>query len=69
MAPHAFLDHAAVRFVQLVTDANRRADGLQHRLAAAGREVLAKHAGSGYRRPLIKRLATLTLNAMEGVDA
>lgn len=69
LSPHAFLDHAAVRFEKLVSDANGGTDGLRHRLAAAGREVLAKHAGTGYRRPLIKRLATLTLNAMEGVDA
>jgi len=29
--------------------------------------VLAEHAGSGYRRPLMKRLATIALDTMEEV--
>ncbi|MHB8644264.1 MAG: BREX system ATP-binding domain-containing protein [Thermomicrobiales bacterium] len=35
---------------------------------AAGAAVLAEHVGSGYRRPLMKRLATIALATIEGVD-
>ncbi len=37
------------------------------RMDEAGMAVLAEHAGSGYRRPLMKRLATVALDTMEGV--
>jgi hypothetical protein len=30
--------------------------------------VLMEHAGSGYRRPLMKRLATVALDTMEGAE-
>lgn len=36
-------------------------------MEAAGMAVLLEHADSSYRRPLMKRLATIALNTMEGV--
>lgn len=69
LEPSGFLEQAATRFEQLVVEAGCQPDGLRNRFLAAGRQVLARQAGSGYRRPLIKHLATLSLHAMEGAGA
>ena len=67
--PEAFLEHAAVRFSRIpngLRDADR--ESLRSELVRAGAEVLEKHAGSGYRRPLMKQLAATTLARMEDIE-
>ena len=66
--PDAFLEHAAARFSGIpngIPDADRHS--LHMALVRAGAEVLQKHAGSGYRRPLMKQLAAVTLAWMEDI--
>ena len=65
-APEAFLDGVAGRLERLVVECGGAADGLGEVLRAEGSGVLAEHAGSGYRRPLMKRLAALTLARLDG---
>jgi len=60
-APEAFLAGIAARLVDLAAAAGAATDGLADALHAAGQAVLAEHAGEGYRRPLMRRLAALTL--------
>jgi len=64
-APEAFLDGIAARLVELAATAGTPTDGLAAALHAAGEAVLAEHAGAGYRRPLLRRLAALTLERMD----
>lgn len=67
--PEAFLEHAAARFSGIpygLRDADR--ESLRTELVRAGAEVLEKHAGSGYRRPLMKQLAATTLARMEDIE-
>ena len=67
--PCAFLEQAAARFSAIpngLGDAGRRS--LQLELVRAGEAVLENHAGSGYRRPLMKQLAAVTLARMEGFE-
>lgn len=67
--PYAFLEQAATRFSGIpngLGDAGRRS--LQAELVRAGEAILENHAGSGYRRPLVKQLAALTLAKMEGLE-
>ena len=46
---------------RLVAESGGATGGLAEQLAAAGTAVLLEHAGAGYRRPLMKQLATLAL--------
>jgi len=58
--PDDFLRGAVTRFVQLVGHCGGDAGGLEAELMDAGNEELMEQAGSGYRRPLMKRLATIS---------
>ncbi len=61
-----FLCAAASRFGMIPHDLTPdRRRNLSKELLTAGQEVLAEHAGAGYRRPLVKRLASITLRHME----
>ncbi len=64
-APEDFLDGIAARLVALVAETGVPSDGLDAALHEAGRAVLAEHAGAGYRRPLMRRLAALALERVE----
>lgn len=65
--PDEFLDAAVERLVQITgTLGHDRGDELQELLMREGQDVLGAHAGTGYRRPLMKRLATVALDRMEG---
>jgi hypothetical protein len=64
--PEDFLEGIAARLVELAAAAGAPTDGLVGALHDAGEAVLAEHAGTGYRRPLLRRLAAL---ALEQIDA
>jgi hypothetical protein len=59
-SPEDFLDSAAERLAELAIACGAEVDGLHQRLLSAGRAVLEENAGTGYRRPLMKALASLT---------
>jgi hypothetical protein len=59
--PEDFLAAVSAVFCRLVAESGGATDGLAEQLAAAGAAVLLGHAGAGYRRPLMKQLATLAL--------
>lgn len=63
--PGDFLRGAVERFVLLVGHCGGDESGLKGALMDAGNEALAEQAGSGYRRPLMKRLATISLQRLE----
>ncbi len=56
----AFLDGMVDRIAALLDHCGVELNGQAAGLRDAGKEVLAQNAGSGYRRDLVKRLATLT---------
>ena len=65
-----FLEAALVQFRSLLLDAGcdrARVEHVMGQMSAEGDAVLESQAGAGYRRPLMKRLATLALGAMEEV--
>ncbi len=62
-----FVREAAQRFVQLVGQCGRNAAGLEEQLVSEGLKVLNEHAGSGYRRFLMKRFATIAADRLEGM--
>lgn len=67
--PEDFLDAAVARLAALLAGCGCDPVAVvaaTTRMDAAGMTVLAEHAGSGYRRPLMKRLATIVLDTMEG---
>lgn len=67
--PDEFLEHAATRFCSIPNSLNDSARKALHReLVRVGATVLEKHAGSGYRRPLMKQLAALTLTKLEDLE-
>jgi hypothetical protein len=65
--PEAFVRSASRRFEQLVRQCGATPNGLSGRFVSAGMKVLEGHAGVGYRRPLIKSLATLALEHLGGI--
>ncbi len=56
-----FVDAAVTRFVELAGRIEVGVPDLERRLAAEGQAVLQTNAGGGYRRELMKRLATVVL--------
>jgi hypothetical protein len=67
-APEDFLAGIAARLTDLVAATGTPTDGLAEALHAGGDAVLAEHAGAGYRRPLMRRLAALTLERMDATS-
>ncbi len=64
--PHEFLSAMVDRLATLVGEARgTEPDSLRKDLEREGLDVLNAHAGAGYRRPLMKRLAAVTLGRME----
>jgi hypothetical protein len=63
--PEEFLEEAAHRFSLLVEQQGVPSNGLRHELRKNGRSILELHAGSGFRRPLMKQLASITLRRLE----
>ena len=63
--PEEFLAQAAGVVARLVGDCGGATDGLAETLRAEGAGVLLEHAGAGYRRPLMKRLAALALARLD----
>jgi hypothetical protein len=61
-----FLRQAAQRVVQLVEHCGGQTAGLERRLVNEGHDVLAAQAGSGYRRLLMKRMAAIAAEHLEG---
>lgn len=61
-----FLRQASLRIVHLVNCCGGQGLELEARLLAEGAEVLAGQAGSGYRRVLMKRLAAIAAEHLEG---
>jgi hypothetical protein len=69
--PEDFLDAVRERLASLLTRCGCDAVAVAAaaaRMGEAGAVVLMEHAGSGYRRPLMKRLATVALYTMEGAE-
>ena len=60
-----FLKQAVIRLTQLVVHCGGDVDGLEDRLHHEGNEVLREHAGSDFRRPLMKRLATVAFMRLD----
>jgi len=65
LGPEAFVGAAADRMCQLAEQCQPTAPDLLDRLTTEGHDVLRRHAGTGFRRPLMKRLATVTLQVLE----
>ncbi|MFN8517275.1 MAG: BREX system ATP-binding domain-containing protein [Thermomicrobiales bacterium] len=63
--PEDFLAQIATRLTDLVAATGQSITDLYPALHAAGTAVLAEQAGSGYRRPLMRRLAALTLERLD----
>lgn len=61
-----FLAQAVERLGQLVAHCMGDVNGLEDRLRIEGDKILFDHVGSGYRRLLMKRLATVALDRLEG---
>jgi len=59
--PEAFLAEVANRLARAAEACGADVSGLTEELLAQGRAELAHHAGSGFRRPLLKRLASLAV--------
>lgn len=66
--PEDFLAGIAARLTSLVAGAGVPADGLDVVLHRAGDAILAEQAGAGYRRPLMKQLATLALDRLDAAE-
>lgn len=62
--PEDFLNEMVEKLVQLSSGVKPSGD-LAATLREAGEDVLNEHAGSGFRRPLLKRLATMVLDHIE----
>uniref|UniRef100_UPI00356AFC25 BREX system ATP-binding domain-containing protein n=1 Tax=Gemmatimonas sp. TaxID=1962908 RepID=UPI00356AFC25 len=62
--PDAFLTGIVNRVSSLLQHCGVELNGQQPQFYAAGQEVLQQNAGSGYRRALVKRIATLTLQQL-----
>ena len=60
-----FLEGAIGVFGRLVDGCGGEAGGLAEAMRADGARVLAEQAGAGYRRPLMKRLASLALERLD----
>lgn len=60
----AFLDAAIVRLLDLIRRSGRSVKGLGPAMSLSGAEILRKHASGGYKRPLMKNLATLALSRL-----
>lgn len=59
--PEEFLEGLVDRIEELLRACGVSLNGQRHTLAEAGRQVLERNAGSGYRRPLVKQIATMSL--------
>jgi hypothetical protein len=59
--PRAFLEALVERMHSVIRDRSNQPSGSRERLLNAGSLVLEQNAGSGYRRALMKQLATLVL--------
>jgi hypothetical protein len=59
--PHAFLEALVERMHVVIRSRSNKPNGARERLLNAGTLVLEQNAGSGYRRALMKQLATLVL--------
>ncbi len=67
--PEDFLDAARDRLASLLSGCGCDSIAVMaatRRMGEMGETVLAEHAGTGYRRPLMKQLATVALETMEG---
>jgi len=62
--PDAFLSGLLGRVSALLQHCGRPLNGKQRDFESAGRRVLAQNAGSGYRRDLVKLIATMTLQQL-----
>lgn len=60
-----FVNLAVARLVELVEHCGGETHELRIQLLHAGREVLNEHAGSGFRRALMKRLAVIALQRLD----
>ena len=66
--PEDFLEAMLGHFQQMLQDSGcdlARVERIVDQMSAEGETLLASQAGSGYRRPLMKHLATLALGVME----
>jgi len=66
--PEDFLEAMLGHFQQMLQDSGcdlARVERVVDQMSAEGETLLASQAGSGYRRPLMKHLATLALGVME----
>lgn len=61
-SPDDFGAHAVTRFEQMVRAHGSNPGGFASAARDSVRDVLQEHASDGYRRPLMKRLADLTLS-------
>lgn len=64
-SPEEFLEQCVVRYEQLARQCGHEPNGLAEILRRRGTDVLESNAGSGYRRPLMKSLASTTLQHLE----
>jgi P-loop Domain of unknown function (DUF2791) len=62
--PDAFLTGLIDRVSALLKHCGVELNGKQQQFQVAGQEVLLRNAGSGYRRALVKRIATMTLQQL-----
>ncbi len=62
-----FLQLASRRIVELVNHCGGQGSSLEARLVSEGRSILVAQAGSGYRRVLMKRLASIAAEHLEEV--
>jgi hypothetical protein len=63
--PTQFLEQAIARFSVLIAHCSGNGVECENRLRSNGHVVLQEHAGSGYRRPLMKRLSAVSLEMIE----
>jgi hypothetical protein len=64
-----FLRAAVDRFGRIALDFGVHDANLRKQLLAAGSQVLNENVGTGFRRPLMKKLASLTLAAIDAMGA
>lgn len=65
VTPETFLEGAAGRMRDLVDGTTPGSRALHERLLSGGRQILERHAGPDYRRPLMKHLASVALHYAE----
>jgi hypothetical protein len=67
--PDEFAQLAIDRLVQIVTESGATSEGLRAQMAEHAQTVLTENASAGYRRRLMKALASLALRRLEGGEA